>query len=159
MQISVKVCCGAIICQQCDGILCSGPSPENMASTVVDCRKLSTDGKLAFFRIGVVPRSQVEAMFAKVMAYHSGSIPPSVRSKAGGPHENAGFEVDITSFLVPVQRCYTRLSFGKMINTILFNIHLAYVQHFLDKSVFFYFKLSLLKKKMVSKILMQSYKK
>ncbi|CAG5129651.1 unnamed protein product [Candidula unifasciata] len=82
--------------ENCDGILCSGPSPENMASTVVDCRKLATDGKLAFFRIGVVPRSQVEAMFAKVMAYHSGAVPPSVRAIAGGPHENAGFEVEDT---------------------------------------------------------------
>ena len=76
---------------QCDGILCSGPSPENMASTVVDCRKLTSESTLAFFRIGVVPRSQVETMFAKVKAfYNGGSVPPTM-SDTG--HVNPAFRV------------------------------------------------------------------
>ncbi|CAL1546487.1 unnamed protein product [Lymnaea stagnalis] len=80
-----------------DGILCSGPSPENMASTVVDCRALSREGKLAFFRIGVVPRSQVEAMFAKVKMMHDGSIPPTIAARTSvgnGCHLNTAFVDD-----------------------------------------------------------------
>ncbi|KAK3771661.1 hypothetical protein RRG08_047915 [Elysia crispata] len=78
--------------KNCDGILCSGPSPENMASTVVDCRKLTSESTLAFFRIGVVPRSQVEAMFAKVKAfYNGGSVPPTM-SDTG--HVNPAFRHD-----------------------------------------------------------------
>ncbi|GFO03329.1 yrdc domain-containing protein, mitochondrial [Plakobranchus ocellatus] len=78
--------------KNCDGILCSGPSPENMASTVVDCRKLGSDGSLAFFRVGVVPRSQVEAIFAKVKAFHDGgSVPPSMTDTG---HVNAAYRAD-----------------------------------------------------------------
>lgn len=54
---------------QCDGILCDGPSHENMASTVVDCRRIN-DGVLGFFRIGVVPKSHVEKLFQNVQARH-----------------------------------------------------------------------------------------
>ncbi|XP_075692747.1 uncharacterized protein LOC142659985 [Rhinoderma darwinii] len=41
-----------------DGVLCDGASPENIASTVVDCTKIET-GNVAFFRVGIVPKSQV----------------------------------------------------------------------------------------------------
>ncbi|ESO94486.1 hypothetical protein LOTGIDRAFT_189186, partial [Lottia gigantea] len=51
--------------KNCDGILCAGPSPENAASTVVDCRQIN-EGKLGFFRIGIVPKSRVEELFEKV---------------------------------------------------------------------------------------------
>uniref|UniRef100_A0A2C9JHS2 Threonylcarbamoyl-AMP synthase n=1 Tax=Biomphalaria glabrata TaxID=6526 RepID=A0A2C9JHS2_BIOGL len=83
--------------ENCDGILCSGPSPENMASTVVDCRALSKEGKLAFFRIGVVPRSQVEAMFAKVRLIQEGGVPPTIAARTSvgnGCHLNSAFVDD-----------------------------------------------------------------
>ncbi|XP_029463300.1 uncharacterized protein LOC115094412 [Rhinatrema bivittatum] len=41
-----------------DGVLCDGPSPENIASTVVDCTKIES-GTIGFFRVGIVPKSQV----------------------------------------------------------------------------------------------------
>ncbi|OWF46190.1 uncharacterized protein LOC110456033 [Mizuhopecten yessoensis] len=50
--------------KHCDGILADGPSPENAASTVVDCRKVE-EGKIGFFRIGLTPKSIVEEMFNK----------------------------------------------------------------------------------------------
>ena len=55
---------------QCDGVLCDGPSPENAASTVVDCRNVS-NGKIGFFRIGLTPKSTVEELFEKVLKKHS----------------------------------------------------------------------------------------
>ena len=55
---------------QCDGVLCDGPSPENAASTVVDCRNVS-NGKIGFFRIGLTPKSTVEEMFEKVLKKHN----------------------------------------------------------------------------------------
>jgi hypothetical protein len=55
---------------QCDGVLCDGPSPENAASTVVDCRNVS-NGKIGFFRIGLTPKSTVEEIFEKVLKKHS----------------------------------------------------------------------------------------
>lgn len=81
-----------ILLLQVDGILCSGPSPENMASTVVDCRNLS-DGRVAFFRIGVVPRSHVEGIIAKVRAYHDGSVLPAISKNLNTGEDNAAFEV------------------------------------------------------------------
>ncbi|XP_076441112.1 uncharacterized protein LOC143280361 [Babylonia areolata] len=70
-----------------DGILCSGPSPENMASTVVDTRRMD-QGHLTFFRIGVVPRARVEAIFDYVRTrfnQQGATLPPSVgRPPSGG---------------------------------------------------------------------------
>lgn len=48
-----------------DGVLCDGASPENIASTVVDCTKIET-GNIAFFRVGIVPKSQVLEILDKV---------------------------------------------------------------------------------------------
>lgn len=39
-------------------MLCDGPSPENIASTVVDCTKIET-GHIGFFRVGLIPKSKV----------------------------------------------------------------------------------------------------
>ncbi|NWT12916.1 YRDC protein, partial [Vireo altiloquus] len=41
-----------------DAVLCAGPSPENIASTVVDCTKIDS-GNIGFFRVGIIPKSQV----------------------------------------------------------------------------------------------------
>lgn len=43
---------------QVDGVLCDGPSPENIASTVVDCTKIES-GQIGFFRVGLIPKSKV----------------------------------------------------------------------------------------------------
>ncbi|KAL4659664.1 hypothetical protein GN956_G940 [Arapaima gigas] len=48
-----------------DGVLCDGPSPENIASTVVDCTKIES-GRIGFFRVGVIPKSQVLQIFEEV---------------------------------------------------------------------------------------------
>ncbi|KFQ20067.1 hypothetical protein N331_04561, partial [Merops nubicus] len=42
-----------------DAVLCDGPSPENIASTVVDCTRIDS-GNIGFFRVGIVPKSQVK---------------------------------------------------------------------------------------------------
>uniref|UniRef100_H3BDP1 Threonylcarbamoyl-AMP synthase n=2 Tax=Latimeria chalumnae TaxID=7897 RepID=H3BDP1_LATCH len=52
-----------------DGVLCDGPSPENIASTVVDCTKIDT-GNIGFFRVGIVPKSQVLQKFEEVQKQH-----------------------------------------------------------------------------------------
>ncbi|KAJ8015764.1 hypothetical protein DPEC_G00029530 [Dallia pectoralis] len=66
-----------------DGVLCDGPSPENIASTVVDCTKIDS-GHIGFFRIGVIPKSQVLQIFTEVQRSHGlGQI-------------NQGFEADQT---------------------------------------------------------------
>lgn len=44
---------------QVDAVLCDGPSPENIASTVVDCTKIDS-GNIGFFRVGIIPKSQVK---------------------------------------------------------------------------------------------------
>ncbi|NXE96365.1 YRDC protein, partial [Menura novaehollandiae] len=41
-----------------DAVLCGGPSPENIASTVVDCTKIDS-GNIGFFRVGIIPKAQV----------------------------------------------------------------------------------------------------
>ncbi|NXY10629.1 YRDC protein, partial [Pteruthius melanotis] len=41
-----------------DAVLCGGPSPENIASTVVDCTRIDS-GNIGFFRVGIIPKSQV----------------------------------------------------------------------------------------------------
>ncbi|KAM8952867.1 uncharacterized protein RCH25_043595 [Pelodytes ibericus] len=48
-----------------DGVLCDGASPENIASTVVDCTKIDT-GNIGFFRVGIVPKSQVLQILEEV---------------------------------------------------------------------------------------------
>ncbi|CAN2389669.1 Telomere recombination [Pristimantis euphronides] len=52
-----------------DGVLCDGASPENIASTVVDCTKIET-GNIAFFRVGIIPKSQVLQILDKVQQNH-----------------------------------------------------------------------------------------
>ena len=46
-------------------MLCDGTSPENAASTVVDCRRIN-DGDLGFFRIGIMPKGKVLELFQEV---------------------------------------------------------------------------------------------
>uniref|UniRef100_A0A8D0D725 Threonylcarbamoyl-AMP synthase n=1 Tax=Sander lucioperca TaxID=283035 RepID=A0A8D0D725_SANLU len=52
-----------------DGVLCDGPSPENIASTVVDCTKIET-GHIGFFRVGLIPKSKVLQIFEEVQKRH-----------------------------------------------------------------------------------------
>ncbi|XP_069049687.1 uncharacterized protein [Lepisosteus oculatus] len=54
-----------------DGVLCDGPSPENIASTVVDCTKIES-GNIGFFRVGIIPKSQVLQIFEEVQRKHAG---------------------------------------------------------------------------------------
>ncbi|XP_040031323.2 uncharacterized protein LOC120818363 [Gasterosteus aculeatus] len=54
-----------------DGVLCDGPSPENIASTVVDCTKIET-GHIGFFRVGLIPKSKVLQIFEDVQKRHIG---------------------------------------------------------------------------------------
>ena len=69
---------------QCDGILCSGPAPENSASTVVDCRNAQS-GNLGFFRIGIIKRTYVESVFQRVLNKHRSKttgIPPAISTES-----------------------------------------------------------------------------
>ncbi|NXM70502.1 YRDC protein, partial [Serilophus lunatus] len=50
---------------QVDAVLCDGPSPENIASTVVDCTKIDS-GNIGFFRVGIIPKSQVLQILEQV---------------------------------------------------------------------------------------------
>ncbi|XP_020783536.2 putative threonylcarbamoyl-AMP synthase isoform X2 [Boleophthalmus pectinirostris] len=52
-----------------DGVLCDGPSPENIASTVVDCTKIDS-GQIGFFRVGLIPKSKVLQIFEDVQKRH-----------------------------------------------------------------------------------------
>uniref|UniRef100_A0A8W8NIF6 Threonylcarbamoyl-AMP synthase n=1 Tax=Magallana gigas TaxID=29159 RepID=A0A8W8NIF6_MAGGI len=61
--------------QNCDGILCDGPSRENAISTVVDCRDID-NGNLAFFRIGLTPKSTILNIFETLLKRH-GKMPKS----------------------------------------------------------------------------------
>ncbi|CAM9518558.1 unnamed protein product [Lampetra fluviatilis] len=70
---------------QVDGVLCDGPSPENIASTVVDCTKIE-EGAIKFFRVGLVPKSKVLTMFEEVRA----RLQPAPR----GGFTNVGFDDD-----------------------------------------------------------------
>ncbi|KAL7886054.1 hypothetical protein AOLI_G00063490 [Acnodon oligacanthus] len=66
-----------------DGVLCDGPSPENIASTVVDCTKIDS-GQIGFFRVGLIPKSKVLQIFEEIQRKHrNGQL-------------NNGFEADIT---------------------------------------------------------------
>ncbi|NXO31934.1 YRDC protein, partial [Cisticola juncidis] len=50
---------------QVDAVLCGGPSPENIASTVVDCTKIDS-GSIGFFRVGIIPKAQVLQILEQV---------------------------------------------------------------------------------------------
>ncbi|XP_076878936.1 uncharacterized protein LOC143527538 [Brachyhypopomus gauderio] len=66
-----------------NGVLCDGPSPENIASTVVDCTKIES-GQIGFFRVGLIPKSKVLQIFEEIQRRHQhGQL-------------NNGFETDIT---------------------------------------------------------------
>ncbi|KAM4555674.1 uncharacterized protein PAE49_014650 [Odontesthes bonariensis] len=65
-----------------DGVLCDGPSPENIASTVVDCTKIET-GHIGFFRVGLIPKSKVFQIFGEVQSRHMQG------------HTNPAFEHDL----------------------------------------------------------------
>ncbi|XP_015237026.1 PREDICTED: uncharacterized protein LOC107089023 [Cyprinodon variegatus] len=52
-----------------EGVLCDGPSPENIASTVVDCTKIET-GQIGFFRVGLIPKSKVLQIFEEIKNRH-----------------------------------------------------------------------------------------
>ncbi|KAM9835366.1 uncharacterized protein ACBT44_017438 [Syngnathus typhle] len=52
-----------------DGVLCDGPSPENIASTVVDCTNIES-GQIGFFRVGLIPKSKVLQIFKEVQTQH-----------------------------------------------------------------------------------------
>ncbi|KAM9310056.1 uncharacterized protein KZ484_026015 [Pholidichthys leucotaenia] len=65
-----------------DGVLCDGPSPENIASTVVDCTKIET-GQIGFFRVGLIPKSKVLQIFEEVQRQHTQG------------QTNLGFEYDL----------------------------------------------------------------
>lgn len=47
-------------------MLCDGASPENIASTVVDCTKIET-GHIGFFRVGLIPKSKVIYLLVLLM--------------------------------------------------------------------------------------------
>uniref|UniRef100_A0A8C2BEC9 Threonylcarbamoyl-AMP synthase n=1 Tax=Cyprinus carpio TaxID=7962 RepID=A0A8C2BEC9_CYPCA len=66
-----------------DGVLCDGPSPENIASTVVDCTKIES-GQIGFFRVGLIPKSKVLQIFEEIQKKHTHG------------QMNAAFETDIT---------------------------------------------------------------
>ncbi|XP_016308725.1 uncharacterized protein LOC107663089 [Sinocyclocheilus anshuiensis] len=66
-----------------DGVLCDGPSPENIASTVVDCTKIES-GQIGFFRVGLIPKSKVLQIFKEIQKKHMHG------------QMNAAFETDIT---------------------------------------------------------------
>ncbi|XP_074407689.1 uncharacterized protein LOC102064147 [Zonotrichia albicollis] len=67
-----------------DAVLCAGPSPENIASTVVDCTKIDS-GSIGFFRVGIIPKSQVLQILEQVQKKHL--VVPS-----SGPCPRKGWE-------------------------------------------------------------------
>ncbi|XP_033737262.1 uncharacterized protein LOC117325260 [Pecten maximus] len=83
----------------CDGILADGPSPENLASTVVDCRKIK-DGKIGFFRIGVTPKFKVEEMFEKVRSSTQDSASDSGTSSIGFDNNPSLDESGVTAIKI-----------------------------------------------------------
>ncbi|XP_009937220.2 uncharacterized protein LOC104333417 [Opisthocomus hoazin] len=68
-----------------DAILCDGPSPENIASTVVDCTKIDS-GNIGFFRVGIIPKSQVLQILEQVQKKHT-LVPNSGTSTTKGQEE------------------------------------------------------------------------
>ncbi|XP_064015806.1 uncharacterized protein LOC135184144 [Pogoniulus pusillus] len=71
-----------------DAVLCDGPSPENIASTVVDCTKIDS-GNIGFFRVGIIPKAQVLQILEQVQKKHS-LVPSSgpCTTKDQGEHLN-----------------------------------------------------------------------
>ncbi|CAM4614762.1 unnamed protein product [Caretta caretta] len=93
-----------------DAVLCDGPSPENIASTVVDCTKIES-GNIGFFRVGIVPKSQVLQILEQVQRKHmqghtNGSIAMAGQKKqqhlshaiSNGIHAASPEESTLTSF-------------------------------------------------------------
>ncbi|XP_073485150.1 uncharacterized protein [Aquarana catesbeiana] len=77
-----------------DGVLCGGASPENIASTVVNCTKLES-GDVAFFRVGIVPKSQVLEILSHVQEKHqrghiNGGFSSSIEDLTGQSMEPNG---------------------------------------------------------------------
>lgn len=86
--------------------MCDGPSRENAASTVVDCREIN-EGKLGFFRVGLTPKSKVEEIFDRVKQRHSDSGSDSGISQSGDPSDLVVKNLDETESSSSIQRVYT----------------------------------------------------
>ncbi|XP_074003594.1 uncharacterized protein [Numenius arquata] len=69
-----------------DAVLCDGPSPENIASTVVDCTKIDS-GNIGFFRVGIIPKSQVLQILEQVQKKHM-PVPKSGTCTTKGQEEH-----------------------------------------------------------------------
>ncbi|KAM7094964.1 threonylcarbamoyl-AMP synthase-like [Ciconia maguari] len=69
-----------------DAVLCDGPSPENIASTVVDCTKIDS-GNIGFFRVGIIPKSQVLQILEQVQKKHT-LVPNSGTCTTKGQEEH-----------------------------------------------------------------------
>ncbi|XP_026704639.1 uncharacterized protein LOC113480217 isoform X1 [Athene cunicularia] len=69
-----------------DAVLCDGPSPENIASTVVDCTKIDS-GNIGFFRVGIIPKSQVLQVLEQVQKKHT-LVPNSSTCTTKGQEEH-----------------------------------------------------------------------
>ncbi|KAM4621437.1 uncharacterized protein ACJ7VT_005813 [Polymixia lowei] len=75
-----------------DGVLCDGPSPENIASTVVDCTKIET-GQIGFFRVGLIPKSKVFQIFEEVqMRHRQGQLNPGFEGDFSDTQTDMGEE-------------------------------------------------------------------
>ncbi|KAK2838895.1 hypothetical protein Q7C36_013709 [Tachysurus vachellii] len=74
-----------------DGVLCDGPSPENIASTVVDCTKIES-GQIGFFRVGLIPKSKVLQLFEEIQKRHQHGY-----MNDGFETDDAGSETDLGS--------------------------------------------------------------
>ncbi|XP_010001787.1 PREDICTED: uncharacterized protein LOC104393957 [Chaetura pelagica] len=69
-----------------DAVLCDGPSPEIIASTVVDCTKIDS-GHIGFFRVGIIPKSQVLQILEQVQKKHT-VVPNSGTCTTKGQEED-----------------------------------------------------------------------
>ncbi|CAL8240868.1 unnamed protein product [Gadus morhua 'NCC'] len=83
-----------------NGVLCDGPSPENIASTVVDCTKIET-GHIGFFRVGLIPKSKVLHIFEEVQRRHKhGKMNPAFEADSSespmSDHLYASVDEEIT---------------------------------------------------------------
>uniref|UniRef100_A0A8C9RR82 Threonylcarbamoyl-AMP synthase n=1 Tax=Scleropages formosus TaxID=113540 RepID=A0A8C9RR82_SCLFO len=87
-----------------DGVLCDGPSPENIASTVVDCTKIES-GQIGFFRVGVIPKSKVLQIFEEVQKKHSvGQVNPSFESDLSEDQEEGQHETEPVTLEGPISQ-------------------------------------------------------
>uniref|UniRef100_A0A8C9ZR99 Threonylcarbamoyl-AMP synthase n=1 Tax=Sander lucioperca TaxID=283035 RepID=A0A8C9ZR99_SANLU len=71
-----------------DGVLCDGPSPENIASTVVDCTKIET-GHIGFFRVGLIPKSKVILISLLVLFIPNQGCQTQIHTQNSGPCRKA----------------------------------------------------------------------